>query len=201
MLRDFEEPDHPLENHPVGYSQEELDKACADAFEAGAQSAQDAVDKIHMTALNTIGGTLVEAQSTHKAAIAAEVDALKTHAHAFLKEVCNRFCVQYEMKTVENFLDKLLIESNSRAAAALSISTASEKHLAAEIKNLVSAKDAAAFLSIKTDTALAPGECRLEWRGGSLAHLLKPYEDVIEDLISSTIPNNENTSPSTETRS
>lgn len=113
------------------------------------------------TALETaVGAVEREAERTRDETIAV--------ARVFLDEYCATIAADREIEIAQDLLRRLTENSEDRRAAVLVVSAKSFDRLEARFSAAIAGSRVADFVSLEFDHALAPGEARLEWRGGDV---------------------------------
>ena len=172
---------------PKSFTQADLDTVRQEGFDKGRTTSEAAAAETQAKALEAIGSALSQKQSEFETMIAAERDALKAVTNEFLTNFCEKFSAANDLALVSDLLDQLLTNSTDRTPAKLLVSSQTYDHAAKRIKTLIDAR-AAGFITLVREPSLAAGDCRIEWRTGSIARDLTHVRDAVAELINAERP-------------
>lgn len=150
-----------------------LEAVRAESFAAGRRAALEERET-ETAALDALAANLAESLARLDAALAEERRMLRNAATAFLTRFAEGLAAARETEIAAGLVDRLLAASDDRAPARLFLNPDSVTALTRPLRETLAARGAADFIEIAADNALAPGECRLVWRGGAGARLLNP---------------------------
>ncbi|MEX0643872.1 MAG: FliH/SctL family protein [Parvularculaceae bacterium] len=184
-FRDFDEPAaQPVAEHPVAlFDPEELDRVRKAAFAGGVESARREAAAEASQALSALASSFGDQVAEFDAVIAAERRSLKAAAADFLKAFAAAIVKEREVEIALDLLRRLFAASSDRAPAELLLNPESLKLVGDRLKKEIAAQGASSFISLRPDAALAPGDCRLQWRGGAVDRRLAQAVEEIDAMF------------------
>jgi flagellar biosynthesis/type III secretory pathway protein FliH len=144
-----------------------LEDAYAAGVADGAKSSAREAESDRIRALQSIAAVLAERCSAFERALGAERARLNAAVRTLLTRLLFADHQAGAREAAIGLIDRLLKASADRSPARLTISATASASLIAELREAIAARGAAEFISIETDAALGPGDCRLAWRGGA----------------------------------
>jgi len=183
FLIDLDAPEELASDNVPALTADDIDAAHNAGHEAGMRDARNAIDQAYADELASIADTVASGFAAHDGEISAEKARLRETTRLFLESVCSKLCADGALSAVETLIDQVLDGSDSREPVTLFVSKDMRTTLANEIAAALKDRGVEDFFSIRIDPLMRPGEARIAWRGGSLAHDLAPYLDLIDTLI------------------
>ena len=138
------------------------------AYAEGVEAARRETAARASEALSSLAASFGAQIAEFDAIIAAERRALKTAAADFLKAFTAAIVKDREVEIAIDLVRRLMAASTDQAPAILFLNPQSLKLVGDRLKKALAAQGAASFIALAADAALAPGDCRLEWRGGAV---------------------------------
>ncbi len=163
------------------------------AYQEGFAAAKASIDADEAASIAAIAGALAEQRAGFADGLAAEAQALREAARAFLAAFAGRLASTREVELAANLVDRLLAACAERTPARLEVSARSFGRLYERLHGELSDRNAADFVDLAPAADLAPGDCRLVWRGGAatrrladaLAHLDEAFGAPADDARNS----------------
>jgi|GEM_PF-5722129 len=172
-------------------SRTDVDAARQEGFEQGRAAANMEAAEAQTAALAAIENAISRAQAEFASMLNSERKALKAVAGEFLEIYCAQFSAINDLAFVNDLLDQLLRNSTDQQPARLLVSRQTYELSAKRIQTLVDAR-AANFITLVCDPSLDTGECRIDWRGGSISHDLGHVRKAIAKFIDAEKPHPSN---------
>lgn len=167
---------------------EELDRVRKTAHAEGVGAARRESAARASEALASLATCFGRQVAEFDAIIAAERRALKSAAAAFLKAFAANIATDREVEIALDLVRRLMAASSDQAPAELLLNPASLKLVGDRLKKEIASQGASSFIRLGADVALAPGECRLAWRGGAVSRRLSQTIDEIDAVIARANP-------------
>jgi flagellar assembly protein FliH len=168
---------------PPLYTAADVAAAREDGIREGRRIAMESIAADEAAALARIGDELARLSVEPEIARArAEIAAV---ARAFLEAFCESIAQAREIALAEDLLRRLTQNSEDRRSAALIVSARRFERLERRLLDLVERRGLADFVRLDFDHELAPGEARLEWRGGSVRRGRAEIEAAVASLFDS----------------
>ncbi len=153
---------------PRAYATEDLAAARAEGVIEGRRIAMETIAADEAAALDRIAGALADAVAAAERRSHEAREGAIAVARLFLDEYCATLASEREIDVAQDLLRRLTENSEDRRAATLVVSAKSYERLENRLQSAIAASRVADFVSVDFDHALAPGEARLEWRGGDI---------------------------------
>ncbi|MEL7491058.1 MAG: hypothetical protein AAGJ73_10065 [Pseudomonadota bacterium] len=194
---DFESLD-PDDTKPAApaFTQSDIDAAYQEGLAHGRAQALASTIKAQTDSLKTIQSDLSSAIEKFNGAVARERATLRAIAEAFLIEYCERLSIDHETQTAQNILNKLFDSAEENASAILFVSAQSMEEIGAQLEAIIRGRSAGATVTIEECADLSPGECRLEWRSGSLTQNFDAVRAAVARVMKADYPENHEMEPS-----
>lgn len=177
-LRDFTQPTPQFP--PIAASPADAVAAARlEGFEQGFAAAKAIAEAETSRAVIAVADALAEERARFAEGLAAEAQSLRETARTFLTDIAGRFAQTHEAAFALVLVDRLLSACAERVPARLEISPRSYGALAERIAAEISERGASDFVDLAPAADLAPGDCRLVWRGGAASRRLV---DVLTQL-------------------
>ncbi len=104
---------------------------------------------------------------------------------AFLERFCAGVGAQHALTGAVDLLDQL-IAADDRQPARLKVG--GETGLVDRLRAVVAERGADDFVAVEADAGLAAGECRCEWRGGSVSRDFSAVRKAVDALLCADRP-------------
>lgn len=187
-LRDVLPPtDEPVSAPVRRFSDDDLSAARAEGVTEGRRLAMETIAADEAAALVRIADALKLAASSADQEHRAAIERLTTVVRLFLDEYCGAFAAEREVEAAQDLLRRLTENSEDRRGATLFVSAKSFERLEARLLGAIAAARVADFVTVDFDHALAPGETRLEWRGGDVRRSRAEIAAAIAALFDHTL--------------
>lgn len=113
-------------------------------------------------------------------------------AALFLEEFAAGLAEKREIDAAIDLLRRLTADSDDRRPARLVIARSSRDRLGPKIEAALKVRRVDDFVSLEADPSLAPGELRLEWRGGEARRTRREITEATAAIVRSLRANREN---------
>ncbi len=166
----FDELDASADAPARTYSAAALETAREEARLEALESliAEETREQTRLAAL--IAERLEASADAHDAAIAAHVTTLTDTARAIVKHICANAAVQNAADNAAALIDHYLAAVHDRAPARLVLHEDAPQELLSRLSASLTRRDADGVIHLQTSADIAPGDCRIEWRGGAIAY-------------------------------
>ncbi|MFQ5564105.1 MAG: hypothetical protein ACE5FO_11105, partial [Parvularculaceae bacterium] len=170
------------------YAAAELESARGEGYEAGARDAAVREEAAQTALLETIAAALGDRRNDYEAALAAHRQSLNAAAAAILKRFCEKLAHAREIEIAEDLVDRIAGGEPDGAPATLRLNPESLSRLRATLTKTLKARGLETFIALAADSALQPGEARIDWRGGAASRRLDTAFREIDAIIESAAP-------------
>ncbi|MCA8888708.1 MAG: hypothetical protein KDA46_07770 [Parvularculaceae bacterium] len=149
-------------------SDEDIDAARADGVAEGRRLAMQTLAAEDAAALTRLAELLDAGAARHEQMLAAERAAMRNITAEFLREMCAALYAERELEIAADMLKRLTENSDDRRPARLAVSERAMARQGKRLSALIADRGVGDFVTLNADPALAPGEARLDWRGGGV---------------------------------
>lgn len=163
----------------------QVDEARADGVAEGRRLALESIAADETVQLARIAEAIENDWSSAAAANERMRQEILSVARLFIEEFCAGVLERRDVEAAENLLQRLTENSEDRRSARLIVSSKTLPRLEARLEAAINRSGVGDFVSLEGDRALAPGEARLEWRGGAISRGRAEIAAAIEALFSS----------------
>lgn len=167
----------------VAYTAEDIDAARIEGVAEGRRLAMRSLAAEDAAALSRIAELLDAGAARHQQTLAAERTAMRDIAMVFLCEMCEALYVERELEIAADMLKRLTENSDDRRPVQLAVSARAMARQGAKLSALIADRGLGDFVSLDDDPALAPGEARLDWRGGGVRRSHEEIRTAISAVI------------------
>jgi len=183
---ELEQKDEPTPTTPL--TEADIKNAYDQGYEEGRAEAMASTIKTQTDTLKAMQASLQQEIGNFRDAVLHERTCLKVITKAFITEYCQTLGIRHETQAAENLLMQLFQTSPEKDGTTLKISHESDEHLKAHLEALVHTRNAESYLSIEVSDELQHGECRLDWRTGSITQDFDIVRVAVEKIISAEPP-------------
>jgi len=170
------------------YSANDLEAARNDAREQAIQSAADA-DALEQTRLlDLIAERLETAARERNRILDAHLAALTKTARDIVIEFCKSAHTADQSAAALHILERYLAAAPDETPAKLVLSSDAPEGVVERLENAICGREAGAFITVARDDALAPGDARIEWRGGAIDRMKQDAVAEIKSLFANAAP-------------
>ena len=148
------------------FTADDLAAARAEGVAEGRRLAMESIAANEAEHLVAISARLEQIRLTLDEEIVRSRNAILSIARAFLEEYSAGLASERETALAEDLLRRLTENSEDRRSARLCLNAKSLERLQARLEDTLNRSGVGDFVSLTGDPRLAPGEARLEWRGG-----------------------------------
>jgi len=167
------------------FGADDLAAARAEGLAEGRRLAMESIAADEAAALEKLGDRLEIAINSTLDEIETARNELISVTRAFIEEFCAAIAQERDVDAAEDMLRQLTQNSEDRRAAHLFIAARRFDRIAPHLNDLIDNRRLGDFVSIESDAALEPGECRLEWRGGELRRGRTEIETAVSAIFDS----------------
>ncbi|MEQ8934913.1 MAG: hypothetical protein RIE56_03880 [Amphiplicatus sp.] len=154
-----------------------------EAYEEGFAAAKASIDAHEAASIAAIADALSEERTRFAEGLATEAQALRDAARAFLNAFAGRLASTREVELAASLVDRLLAACAERTPARLEVSARSFGRLHERLHAELADRNAADFVDLAPAADLAPGDCRLIWRGGGATRRLADAFAQLEEAF------------------
>jgi len=196
---DEQEPDAKQEEEESqpGYSEEQLEAAKKDSFEAGKQegilAATKTVEQETLVAVRSIAQHLTELFGNQEHSNTTMMKDSVGVAATIVRKLFPAMDETYGLEEVERLIEHTLLRLIEEPRVVIKVNPALTESLGARLHDLKAGAGYEGRIVLKEDASMNAGDCRLEWGDGSaernVAALWQSIDDIIESNIGIVTPN------------
>lgn len=186
-LPDFEAPAAAPDAAPrrAVVSDSALEEARAEGVVEGRRLAMETIAADESASLARIATALEGAKSALAEARVRDQAQMLAVAAQFLEEFAANVVTERELDAALDLLRRLTAHSDDRRPARLVLSRTSRGRLASKLDAALKARRIDDFVTLEADPSLAPGEMRLEWRGGEARRTRREISEATAAIVRS----------------
>jgi flagellar assembly protein FliH len=166
----------------------DIEAARESAFRDGYEAARAEMEGKDRETLAAIGDAVAAFRTEFEALAAAERTDLRAAAGEFCRAFATKLAETHEVEAALSLLDRVLDASIDRTHLTLSLSAKSARKWRERLIVAIRKRGAESFTSLESDADLAPGECRINWRGGAIARLIETSLKEIDAVFARETP-------------
>lgn len=184
-LTDFEAQAPASPPHPALDDEARLAAARAEGVLEGRRLAMETIAADEAASLARIAAAIEDMKAQVAEARARDQAAMLSAASVFFEAFSEGLAEHREVEAALDLLRRLTQQSDDRRLALLVVSSHSRDRLAPKIEAALIAKRLHEFVSLESDSSLAPGEMRLQWRGGDVRRTHQEIREAAAALVRS----------------
>lgn len=158
----------------------------AQAYDEGWAAAKASIEAEEAAAIARLADALADERARFAEGLAAQSQAMRETARAFLAEFAGRFTASHEVDLAAALVDRLLAACAERTPARLEVSARSFNALRDKLLAALAERNAGDFVDLAPAADLAPGDCRLVWRGGAATRRLADALARLEEAFAAS---------------
>jgi flagellar biosynthesis/type III secretory pathway protein FliH len=167
------------------YSEEDLEKACA---EARANALRESIISVAQKQTEVIDKLLAHIETSRDffySAIEEQRETLTQTARTFIERYFRNIATKRETDTALALLDDYLAMAPDKKPVALALPEGIDDDVTALLQDSLNERNVSDFVELTTRGNIADGDCRIEWRGGAMARNLDEMLEEIDRIFSS----------------
>lgn len=180
-------PRSPEASPAAKYGEGDLAAARAEGVFEGRRLAMETIAADEAATLARVAAALENAGDAIDREAERARDSAMAIARVFLEEYCDAIAREREVEIAEELLRRLTENSEDRRSARLVVSAKNYERLEPRLLAAIAGSRVADFVSLDFDHKLAPGEMRLEWRGGDVRRGRAEISAAIAALFDSPV--------------
>jgi hypothetical protein len=184
-LTDFKAQAQASPPHPAPDDEARLAAARAEGVLEGRRLAMETIAADEAASLARIAAAIEDTKAQVAEARARDQAAMLSAASEFFEAFSEGLAEHREVEAALDLLRRLTQQSDDRRLALLVVSSHSRDRLAPKIEAALKAKRLHEFVSLESDSSLAPGEMRLQWRGGDVRRTRQEIREAAAALVRS----------------
>ena len=185
---DFDAPESSEAAAEELFTRAELGAACAQARDDAAKTIAAGEARNQTALLQSIADRLAETASGEVEGVADYAAMLTETAQALVEEFCIAASVAQQADAAKALIERCLKTPTDVAPVTLFLSSKTPAAARTLIEKAMAERAAGDLVGVEKDTALAPGELRLEWRGGEATRDHETLRVQIREIFAAAAP-------------